>query len=39
MTGKIASAHLTELPDYYTRLAKIEAEAESYWVQRDKPSG
>jgi hypothetical protein len=24
MTGKIALAHLNELPDYYTRLAKME---------------
>ena len=24
LTGKIAQAHLNELPDYYTRLAKIE---------------
>lgn len=28
MTGKIALAHLREFPDYYTRLAKMEAEAE-----------
>ena len=27
-TGKIAWAHLKELPDYYTRLAVMEAEAE-----------
>ena len=27
-TGKIALAHLREFPDYYTRLAKMEAEAE-----------
>jgi hypothetical protein len=26
-TGKIALAHLREMPDYYTRLAKMEAEA------------
>lgn len=26
-TGKIALAHLNEFPDYYTRLAKMEAEA------------
>ena len=31
LTGKIALAHLTEFPDYYTRLAKMEAEAESFW--------
>lgn len=30
-TGKIAWAHLTEFPDYYTRLAKMEAEAKTYW--------
>ena len=28
-TGKIALAHLKEFPDYYTRLAKMEAEAEA----------
>jgi len=28
VTGKIALAHLNEFPDYYTRLAKMEAEAE-----------
>ena len=27
-TGKIALAHLNEFPDYYTRLARMEAEAE-----------
>ena len=27
-TGKIAWAHLKELPDYYTRLAKMEHETE-----------
>ena len=26
-TGKIALAHLNEIPDYYTRLAAMEAEA------------
>lgn len=29
MTAKIAWAHLKELPDYYTRLSKMEAEAEA----------
>ena len=29
ITGKIAWAHLKELPDYYTRLAVMEAEAEA----------
>lgn len=28
MTAKIAWAHLKELPDYYTRLAAMEAEGE-----------
>lgn len=30
-TGKIALAHLEEFPDYYTRLAKMEKEAEDFW--------
>ncbi|HET9104050.1 MAG TPA: DUF5661 family protein [Solirubrobacteraceae bacterium] len=34
ITAKIALAHLHEFPDYYTRLAKMEAEAEAYWSQR-----
>ena len=28
-TGKIALAHLNEYPDYYTRLKKMESEAEA----------
>lgn len=28
-TGKIALAHLNEFPDYYTRLKKMEAEADA----------
>ncbi len=28
VTGKIALAHMKEFPDYYVRLAKMEAEAE-----------
>jgi Protein of unknown function (DUF5661) len=31
MTGKIAWAHLNEFPDYYTRLERMESEAERYW--------
>jgi len=31
MTGKITLAHLNEFPDYYTRLDKMEEEAEEYW--------
>lgn len=34
VTGKIARAHLNEFPDYYTRLAAMEAEAEAYWASR-----
>ena len=32
VTGKIALAHLNEFPDYYTRLARMEAEAEREWA-------
>ena len=31
MTGKIALAHLTEFPDYYDRLQKMEKEAKDFW--------
>ena len=31
ITGKIALAHLNEFPDYYTRLEKMEVEAEAFW--------
>ncbi len=31
VTGKIALAHLNEFADYYTRLDKMEEEAEEYW--------
>ncbi len=27
-------AHLKEFPDYYTRLDKLEREAEAYWTSR-----
>ena len=30
-TGKIALAHLNEFPDYYTRLDKMEKEADKHW--------
>lgn len=36
-TGKIAWAHLNEYPDYYTRLGKMEKEAEEYWATRKRP--
>ena len=35
MTGKIALAHLNEIPDYYTRLAEMEKAGESYWESRE----
>jgi len=31
ITGKIALAHLNEFPDYYTRLGKMEKEADIFW--------
>jgi hypothetical protein len=34
VTAKIARAHLNEFPDYYSRLAVMEAEAEAYWASR-----
>ncbi|TFH02740.1 MAG: hypothetical protein E4H14_17425 [Candidatus Thorarchaeota archaeon] len=34
-TGKIALAHLTEFPDYYDRLDKLEEEAKIFWKNRN----
>ena len=34
VTAKIARAHLNEFPDYYTRLAVMEAEAEADWASK-----
>jgi hypothetical protein len=34
LTGKIALAHLKEFPDYYTRLEKMEQEADAYWAAK-----
>ena len=31
ITGKIALAHLNEFADYYTRLDKMEKEADLFW--------
>jgi hypothetical protein len=36
LTGKIAWAHLKEFPDYYTRLDKLEVEAEEFWTAQRK---
>lgn len=34
LVGKIAWAHLKEIPDYYTRLKKMEAEGEAHWEKQ-----
>lgn len=36
LTGKIVLAHLNEYPDYYTRLYKLEDEAEAFWEKDRK---
>ena len=36
VTAKIARAHLNEFPDYYDRLAVMEAEAEAFWATRSE---
>jgi len=33
-TGKIALAHLNEFPDYYSRLAEMEEEAEEFHAKK-----
>jgi iron uptake system EfeUOB component EfeO/EfeM len=33
-TGRIAWAHLNEIPDYYTRLDEMEKKAEAFWDGR-----
>jgi hypothetical protein len=35
VTAKIARAHLNEFPDYYSRLAVMEADAEAYWQSQN----
>ena len=35
ITGKIALAHLNEFSDYYTRLYKMEEEAEAHWEGKE----
>jgi len=34
VTGRIALAHLKEFPDYYTRLKRMESEAEESWAKQ-----
>lgn len=36
LTGKIAWAHINAYPDYYSRLEKMEAEAERYWTDHKR---
>lgn len=38
-TGKIALAHLNELPDYYTRLERMEAGEDASVNSRTRPEG
>ena len=38
LTGKIALAHLKEIPDYYTRLAKLEKEGDAFWESKGRKS-
>ncbi len=35
ITGKIALAHLNEFADYYTRLDKMEKEADAFWGKKN----
>lgn len=35
-TGKIALAHLMEIPDYYTRLDEMEEAGEAFWEGKRK---
>lgn len=40
LIGRIVWAHLKEIPDYYTRLLKMEKDAGKFWAQeRDLHSG
>lgn len=36
MAGKIALAHLHEMPQYYTLLEEMEDEGEGYWENHDR---
>ena len=36
VTAKIARAHLNEFPDYYTRLAVMESEAQAHWAAQSE---
>jgi len=34
LSGKLVAAHMQEFPDYFTRLAKLKAEADRHRTQR-----
>lgn len=34
LTGRIALSYLKEHPNYYTRLATLEAKADTYWAKK-----
>ena len=34
LTGKVVLAHMREIPDYFTRLAKLKAEVDEYQAGR-----
>lgn len=36
LAGKLVLAHMQEFPDYYSRLAKLEAEVEDYRARRSQ---
>lgn len=38
LTAKIAWAHLKEFPDYYTRLDRLETEADRFWTAKRQRS-
>jgi hypothetical protein len=35
LTGKIALAHLNEFADYYTRLDRLEKQADKFWKKKN----
>jgi hypothetical protein len=34
LAGKVVLAHMQEFPDYFSRLAKLKAEADEYQARR-----
>ncbi|MCX8200287.1 MAG: hypothetical protein N3G76_02345 [Candidatus Micrarchaeota archaeon] len=39
LTGRIAWAHLNEIPDYYTWLDDMERKAKSHWKSKGRKTG